>query len=406
MFKKTTKQQIKLFFLGGFLISLLIGIVGAKLINAIAYKTTDSLVNKTEILTQNNYHLNETQSAAPLMIAFNQVNGFPLGIYDRIDRPEHINTIKSMGFNLIMPYTNPYAKKDYNIIKTYLDIANSAGLKVILEPFRESIKKQDFAEITAFIRTFKNHPAVAGWYSYDEPVYNNISVQLLENVYRLIKTEDPIHPVILDFSGSRSHNLTRYRNSFDICQINQYPLQKKSNALEVLSNVQSEIQAVDRLTNNEPFWLVVQSFQDKKWRLPTIIEQKYLLYSGLVNGADGIFFYGYHRAPENWQNKVVKPSVQELKNYLPAIQQGSLNNGVSSNLNIIQAIAYQQPQTQEYVIIAINHGAKAVQPQIQLNMNHNNSSIEVINENRTLNESQNQFSDFFVPYGVHIYRVF
>ena len=415
---KSIKQKLIWFFVAGLLSSLLfsianisIGMIKASanapdsLLPTISQKHTVANSHLTKKPSDSNFIIAQTQSAMPFPNSFDGINEFPLGMYDRIDRPEHTAEIKNMGFNLVMPYTNPYAKKDFQTIRTYLDAANAVGLKVILEPFRESIKQQEFAAITEFVNEFKDHPAVAAWYSYDEPAFNEISVGLLEDVYELIKAEDPIHPVIVDFSIRRADKLTSYVNSFDIYQVNQYPLQKKSNTLQVFRSVRQEINHVAELIDNVPFLFVVQSFENKKWRLPNLAEQKYQVYSGLLNGANGIFFYCYHRAPIKWQNSVVRPLVAELKNYLPAIETGSLNNKVYSDRNELQFGLYSEDSSGRFVLVAINHEANQINANINLDADINLNSVINEQNNPTINGEQNSFTDSFEPFEVKIYTL-
>ena len=359
---------------------------------------TEKLLNSNPVITQN-------QSPMPFTISFNQINEFPLGAYDRIDKPEHTAEIRNMGFNLVMPYTNPYAKKDFQTIRTYLDAANAVGLKVILEPFRESIKQREFAAITEFVSEFKDHPAVAAWYSYDEPALNDISVQLLEDVYQLIKAEDPTHPIIMDFSMRYADKLTQYINSFDIFQVNQYPLRQQSNSLQVLKPVRQDIRNAAELINDVPFWFVVQSFEDEKWRLPNLAEQKYQVYSGLLNGANGIFFYAYHRAPVEWQNSVVRPIVSELKTYLPTIATGALNGQINSDRSELQLALYPKNSSNQYILVAINHGAREINANIKLDNDIGLSSVIGEQNNLGVNGRQNSFTDSFEPFEAKIYTL-
>ena len=413
---KSLKQKAVWFFVAGLLGSLLFSLFSIGMIEVYAntpasllptFERKHTIANShlTENPSESNFIRNQPQLTMPFTIGFNQIDEFPLGVYDRIDRPEHTAEIKNMGFNLVMPYTNPYAKKDFPTIRTYLDAANAVGLKVVLEPFRESIKQREFAAITEFVNEFKDHPAVAAWYSYDEPAFNNISVGLLEDVYQLIKAEDSIHPVILDFSIRRADKLTRYINSFDIYQVNQYPLQKTSNTLQVLKPVRREITNAAELINDVPFWFVVQSFENKKWRLPNLAEQKYQVYSALLNGANGIFFYAYHRAPLEWQNSVVRPLVAELKTYLPTLEAGSLNGKINSDRNNLQLALYPENTGDRYILVAINHQANKVDANINLDSDITLSSVVSEQNNLTVNGEQNSFTDSFEPFEVKIYTL-
>ena len=150
--------------------------------------------------------------------------------------------------------------------------------------------------------------------------------------------------------------------------------------------------------------MVVQSFENKKWRLPNLAEQKYQVYSGLLNGADGIFFYGYHRAPLEWQNSVVRPLVAELKNYLPTIKTGSLNDRISSDRNI-QLGLYSTESSDRFVLVAINHEARKINANINLDNDISFSSAIGEQNNIAINRERNSFTDSFEPFEVKIYTL-
>ena len=356
-------------------------------------------IEKVELRSQLFPPQNQSPENQPTPNLF--MSQFPLGIYDRIDRPEHLSAIKNMGFNLVMPYTVPYARGNYQTIQTYLDRAQGLGLQVILEPDRKAIKEGNLQEIARMVGTFAQHPAVYGWYSYDEPVFNKISPQAIEQAYQTIKAQDPIHPVVLDFSGPRSHNLASYGNGFDLCWVNQYPLKQGVPVETAFNAFNSEISQASQISGSN-FWLVLQSFKDeKKWRLPTYEEQRYMLYSGLARGAKGIFFYAYHRAPKDWQQKIVAPLVSELRGYLPAIAQGQVG-GVQSDRTEIETLLF--PSGNDYLLMAINHSNSAVSSQITIAKKLGVSEVASSQAKQTT-LAQNLFSDTFAPYEVRFYQV-
>lgn len=47
------------------------------------------------------------------------------------------------------------------------------------------------------IRALKDHPAILSWYVADEPEGQGISAETLEEIYDVIRAEDPYHPISL-----------------------------------------------------------------------------------------------------------------------------------------------------------------------------------------------------------------
>ncbi len=396
-----------------FFITLTLAIVKPNFTSKLAQslsKSKAALITKNHSIpknTNNNYHFtHHIQKIRTQETPINVNENFLLGWYHRIDKLEPIDPIANVGVNLIMAYSNDFAKRDNNKIKAYLDAAEKAKIKILLEPYRDDILSEDIAAVTEFVHLFKEHPALFGWYLYDEPVLNNVPIQNLENFYRVIKAEAPDKPIVLNFSGKNSKQIPKYRSAFDICMINRYPLLKKypNNSKPFLWFSQGLKESL-LYTKDTPCWIVIQAFENTKWRLPTKDEERYMIYSVITAGYNGLFLFAYHRVPQEWLDSVAIPLIQELQNYLPAIEKGQLYEKVRSNNKKLETYLYQQADNKGYILIAINHQDKEATYRIEIDPTIEVNSIISLEKNKNIYFRKGNFNDNFAPHAVGVYKV-
>lgn len=189
------------------------------------------------------------------------LQGFPIGWIDRVEKPETPAKVANEGINILIPYTHSYQQET---IETYLNAAQKNGIKVFLEPYRESVKTEDVAAITQFVKTYKQHPAVAGWFAYDEPAVNKVSPQTVEITYQAIKAEDPQHPVAVVFTSSQIRKVPLYWGAMDIYMVDRYPLFYPKPEFNNLKDFGKFMQEAAYYAGNKPFWPVLQGFGEQK----------------------------------------------------------------------------------------------------------------------------------------------
>ena len=345
------------------------------------------------------------------------VQEFPLGWYDRVDRLKGIDIMAEQGFNVIMPYTNFYAKKDYNRIRAYLDRAFAKDIKVLLELFRDDIKNDNLVEITKFVRTFKDHPAVYGWYVFDEPTVKKVRSEKFQPVYKIIKTETPQKPVALLFYPEVKYPpaipYSSYWDVFDIFMGEWYPSRVGQSEFHDLELFGSSLRRAKDFSGSNPFITVLQAFgrdddiavnRTTEWRYPTFKEQRYLIYNAILAGTKGLFFYAYHRASSSWTNNILMPLIKELKVYLPAIINGLETDKVKVDRSIIDTEFYWYPNQHDFLIVAINHKNQPLKASFSLSKEITTKTIEDTIERKQILISDHQFKDSFNPHEVHIYR--
>ena len=334
---------------------------------------------------------------------------FPLGWYDSVDYPNTPAKIANEGINIVIPYTG-----DRNIqkVRTYLDRAAAANIKVVVEIPRDDVRSKRVEQVIQFVRELKSHPATYGWYLYDEPNPSIITPIALKQIYRAIKAEDPEHTVAIAFN--RLFRMVKYFGSFDVALYDKYPAFYNSpefTGFEKGIFKKLVDTAVSLTKGRSDFWYIVQGYGEgldgkPKFdrRLPTMAEERYMVYTAILAKADGLFFWAHYRSQQQWIDSVLTPIIKELQNYLPAITNNPLDNKLAVDNPAIQAKIYQDPYTQDLLFIAINHSDRTIETAIVLE-DIEAKSVKVVAEDRSIDFSQKTLIDTFEPYAVHIYQL-
>ncbi|MEM7758546.1 MAG: hypothetical protein AAF298_10530 [Cyanobacteria bacterium P01_A01_bin.40] len=340
---------------------------------------------------------------------------FPLGWYDSITNLDTPAQIADQGMNLIMPYTGKHSVPE---VKAYLDRAAAAGIMVMVEIPRIEVRRDHRWLITQFVKQLKNHPAVYGWYLFDEPEFTKMSPRILERVYRAIKAEDPQHPVAMAFG--RLLYIRKYLKALDTVMYFKYPIMDNSPEFSGLENgTFSKLLNTATVIAQKPqdVWFILQGYgRDKygrqtkfKRRLPTAAEARYMVYSGILAQADGLFFWTHYRSQQQWIDSVLRPIIQELKNYLPAIENETFNSRLGNEIAVdnssIQARLYRNSTTQDLVLIAINHSNRKLNTAIAIKENIQVNSAQVLSAKGSIDIYEGLLQDIFEPYGVNIYQL-
>ena len=333
---------------------------------------------------------------------------FPLGWYDSVDYLDTPAKIADEGINAIIPYTgNSNPEK----VRAYLDRAAAANIKVVIEIPRDDVKSQRTEQVIQFVRELKSHPATYGWYLYDEPKPTTITPTALKQIYQAIKAEDPEHTVAIAFN--RLFRIPQYFEAFDVAMYDKYPV--LYNSLEFAgfyhNTFKMLVDTAVSLTGEKDFWYIVQGYGENpdgtprnNKRLPTVAEERYMVYTTVLAQVDGLFFWAHYISQQQWIDSVLTPIIKELQNYLPAITNNALDNELAVDNSAIQAKIYRDPDTLNLLLIAINHSDRQLETAIALE-DIEAKSAEVVGENRSIDLSQKTLTDTFEPHAVHIYQL-
>ena len=333
---------------------------------------------------------------------------FFLGWYENINNIDVPIKASFKGIDLLMPYVEKESKVK---IQAFLDASKKAGIKVMVEISRSLIESGNISGVKDFIRTYKNHPSVYGWYLYDEPEVKTptpLSPNLLKNIYKAIKEEDNSKPVALVFAYI--YEIEPYSDAMDIIMWDWYPCVEGVAEFEWAQSYRDRLNYVVSLANikNKKFWNVLQAYGQNKYnrRLPTKLEFRYMFYLSVLTGADGVLFWIHYFSSPYWNESVLYPTIQEFRDYIPAIVRGEdLSNPVQVNNSNIEVKLFPIPNTTKYLIIAVNHTSTQINFVVKLTQSLA-GKIVIFNEKTITNLSaEATFSTRLNPYEVKLYQV-
>jgi hypothetical protein len=214
-----------------------------------------------------------------------------------------------------------------------MDLAQKLGLKILF-----SIKDSYFGStwcppsiksiadertyIESFVKQFRDHPALLGWYLNDE-----LGLDLLDRLtahQRIVEELDPNHPtwvVLYQFNQVRD-----YTPTFDAVGTDPYPIPNPPQMAGAWARTTRE-----EVAGSRPVWMVPQIMSWKCYdpkgngRTPTFDEMRSMAWQCICEGATGLCFYSFQdvrRDPDTpfdvqWDR--VKRMAAEIKQWSPVL---------------------------------------------------------------------------------------
>jgi hypothetical protein len=345
----------------------------------------------------------------------NQRIFFPFGFYSY--SPVHPTLPEEevvKGFNMISPYQK-ILPETLNGRKAYMDRCAQTGMKVHYNLLSVSggggvsSKTDDIAEdekrelLISEIRTFKDHPALLAWYISDEPNGYKIPPEKLEEIYRLVKSIDPWHPVSIVFTAPFLSS-KKYTDALDIVMADPYPVPTGSvtQVGDITAQLRSEFEG------KRPVWIVPQAFGGGEWwgREPTFQEMRTMTYQSIVNGATGIQYFIRH-GPNSFPKSIsawnecgrMALEIAEITPWLLSDEKPLPVQSNSANIRITSRVHNGQ-----LLIIAVN---KVNSPRkVDINISGTTlNSARVLFENRSVPVYSGAFSDYLPAFGSQVYLI-
>jgi Purple acid Phosphatase, N-terminal domain len=349
-----------------------------------------------------------------------QTNGaglFPVGIYSvPLDQ---ISTLSAPGINIV---ANPYWAQSTSDAEALLDSAQQNGKRGIAGLDQGKLGGRDSAYIQTLIAAVRSHPALFGYYLYDEP---QVSPDEAIFAYNQVKQNDPNHPVVItDYK-----NAATYKDAYDIFWDDDYPIGSSANQpIPVWGNhIATQFQAA----SPKPMWSVIQTYatNDQRWVEPTNEELRAITYLAVVEGVQGIVFYQhceagcsyYIRNSPNFWN-YLKTLAMELQDSSPfLLANTSVRNVTVSSADV--KVLLKETGGKLY-LIAVNtaystpevgyHYPGVSLTNVKISISGlSGATIQSVGvagigsgiAGRQLNMSGGSFEDNFSPYAVHLYEI-
>lgn len=366
------------------------------------------------------------------------VNGkpfFPIGIMGGFI--ENLPEIADAGFNLTMRWrgATTHERVDRNqpvdseqnkkAVLTYLDAVHKAGLYALETPvklsdvymkFRDKEWEKKYPginnEVTPIVvEHAKKHPAVIGYYNYDEPdnFYPDDPVDSprrllqqegVEKWYKKVKELDPHHPVLTLFAVGLKK--VKDWNAWDLGCTDHYPMEDHH-----LSNVYKHAHESDHYAKEKGTpYIFTPLFEKSSGRLRPMnaAEQRAQTYLALIGGAKGILWWEWPASyKQNWEE--IKKLIPEIKLMSPFLLENSP----------AQEMVYSQEGTDKTVkvlvkqlgnkllIICANSDPHPVKVVIKSDVLRQAYFAGVAFEKRKVKITRGEISDTFAGYGTHVY---
>ena len=319
------------------------------------------------------------------------------------------------GFNMMSPYQT-IDNKTLKERRNYMDRCASLGMKVHYNLLRVSggggvgfrladgnSEEEKRKLLINEINEFKDHPALLGWYISDEPVGQGVPPEPLEEMYKLIKTLDPYHPVSIVFMTPSKAR--KYENAMDIVMADPYPI--PNNPVTDVGRVARRL--VKEFYLEKSVWIVPQSFGGNEWwrREPTGAEIRVMTYQALVEGAKGIQYFvrhGMNAFPKSvvaWNE--CSNIAHEVAELTPDLTMGTPWKSIKSNNKDVRLLAIEYAD--RLSIIAVNVKNMPVRFKINLSPLKKTKNAEVLFENRKVDIKGNKIDDFIDGFGTRVYRI-
>jgi hypothetical protein len=203
-------------------------------------------------------------------------------------------TIAAAGFNTVV---GPASERT-------LDVARANGLKVI-----GNVSVTDRETIEAV----RHHPALWGWYLFDEPDLHQASPRIVAHLNMQMHRLSSKPTLAVLMSGGA---VEKYCGTADLLGVDWYPV-----PWSPLATMAREMRLARLAMARRPFYAIVQAFDwnsspellhtDTPLRPPTPEEVRCMAYIALTQGAAGLLFYTYDNGrwklqehPELWNDLV------------------------------------------------------------------------------------------------------
>ena len=243
---------------------------------------------------------------------------------------ERYAEIADAHFNLALPQgTGPHLPEQN---KAMLEAAAANGISCIVADDRLSptvLKQPDGAKIvTDVVNSYRNHPALKGYYVRDEPGFLEFSS--LADLLDALADRDPNHLGFINLFPNYatpiqlgSSNYEDYVERFmqivqpELLSYDYYPFLKTGDRTSFFENLglvrrKSEKYAV-------PFWSIVQCVTHGSYRRLTEAELRWQIFHHLAYGAQGILYFTYWTPAAdkewNWQDGIISADGQPTAHY-------------------------------------------------------------------------------------------
>jgi hypothetical protein len=340
---------------------------------------------------------------------------FPFGFYCYSPIPATLPEEEIVnGFNMISPYQK-IMPETLDERKAYMDRCAEIGMKVHYNLLSVSggggvgskieglSDEEKHDRLLNEIKTFRDHPALLAWYISDEPNGYNIAPEILEDIYRSVKENDPWHPVSMVFMAPFISS-RKYAGALDIVMADPYPVPVMP--VSLVGNVSGRLKK--EFSGKKPVWIAQQSFGGGElWeREPTNQELRSMTWQSIIKGATGIQYF-VRQGPNYFPKSTATWSecgkiAMEIAELTPWLLSDERTMPVTSNSkNILVSSRLHDGQL---IVMAVNKRNRPQSVDIRI-QGINNSKARVLFENRSVRIQSGVITDQLSPFGSQVYLI-
>ena len=287
------------------------------------------------------------------------------------------------------------------------------------------------AELRRVVGKYRKHPALAFWKGADEPEWGKVPVDQVMRFYRIVHELDPDHPVwITQAPRGTVESLRRHDPSYDIGAVDVYPVSYPpgihgdipNKGLSMVGDYALRMAEVTE--GRKPFWMVLQICfsgvvkPGRTLRFPTFVEQRYMSYQSIIEGARGLVYFGgnvegcWNRSDRelrwNWTfyRKVLEPVLAEFRPSAPLYPAlVAPDSRLAVRVEGAPGVEFRVRETADAIFLLV---AKREQTTVEVAFRGLPETVNrgelLYEEPRTVAVKQGSFSDWFGPNEVHAYR--
>ena len=319
----------------------------------------------------------------------------------------------------------------------FLDRCYANGIKVALDLqhliFNQPDSTTVYNNVRDYVQEFQNHPAVAGWYTLDEPLYKPVDVSKAVAAYNAIKTYDPLQrPVYMTFhEGEVNLNLpSDYAMSYDVMTFDYYPARADTPEWNLIESwkIHSKNAASLAQTLDKDFVNILQGVgyvggAFEHYRLTTYAEDRFMTYYSIVElGAKSIWHWNemhllqsearpsevFPGGGNEWIAQVGGPIGADLQTVSKALGAGALGEVISDSADVIGKV-YLDPATSKFYLLTVNKTGSS-KSQVVFTLDDNITQFyggQNLTTGETFQVQDNQFqSPAYTGYDVQTYELF
>ena len=351
-------------------------------------------------------------------------NYFPIGVW--VQSPSNAVAYKSAGINMFVGMWG-------GLNQEKLDGLKKAGVKVICD--QNEFGLANLKDTTIYAWMHGDEPDNAQMNRTTKQYDPCIDPAIIINSYHEIKKKDPSRPVFINLGqgvayinyngrGACRGDIDKYKvstngylkacdiGSFDIYPVNNRDAESQNN----LYYVPKGIDSLKSWTNySKPVWCVIEctKIDTRNPRKPTTQEVKSEVWMALIHGAKGFLYFCHSFVPPQDEAallhdpvmikavKDINTQVYSLASVLNSPDTKGYATVSSSNTAVPVDIMTKNHSKADYIFAA---GMRCGYTTATFNVT-SGSSVEVLGEGRTINITDGKFSDEFIPYGVHLYKI-